>query len=66
MTLEENQIRSKMAEAVVPITPAMTTMTPTTRPLLPRYMGKQVNNSDLLEAIDRANHKLLEVSDLVD
>jgi hypothetical protein len=66
MTLEENQIRSETAEAVVPITPAMTTMTPTTRPLLPHYKGKQVNNSDLREAIDRANHRLLEVSNLVD
>ena len=48
------------------MTPATTTMTPTIRPLLPHYKGKQVDNSDLLEAIDRANHRLLEVSDLVD
>ena len=41
-------------------------MTPTTRPLLPRYKGKPVNSSDLLEATDRANHRFLEVSDLVD
>ena len=66
-TLEETQIRSEMApaEVVVPITPTTTIATPTTRPLLPRYKGKQVDNSDLLEAIDRANHRLLEASDLV-
>jgi len=65
-TLEENQIRSETAEVVVLITPTTTTTTPTTRPPLPRYKGKQIDNSDLLEAIDHANHKLLEVSDLVD
>jgi len=65
-TLEENQIRSKTVEAVVPITSATTTMTPTTRPLLPHYKGNKVENFDLLEAIDRANHRLLKVSDLVD
>ena len=65
-TLEEDQIRSEMAEVVVPITPTTTTTTLTTRPLLPRYKGKRVDNSDLLEAIDRDNHRLLEVSDLVD
>ena len=36
----------------------MTTTTPTTRPPLPRYKGKRVDNSDLLEAIDHANHRL--------
>ena len=41
-------------------------MTPRARPLLPRYKGKRVNNLDLLEAINRANHKLLEASNLVD
>jgi len=65
-TLEEDQIRSETAEAVFPIMPTTTTTTPTTRPLLPPYKGKRVDNFDLLEAIDRANHRLLEVSDLVD
>ena len=63
-TLEETQIRSEMAKVVV--TPTTTTTTPTTRPPLPRYKGKQVDNSDLLEAIDRANRRLLEASNLVD
>ena len=50
----------------MPITPTTTTTTPWTRPLLPCYMGKQVDNSDLLEAIDRGNQKLLEATNLVD
>ena len=71
-TLEENQIRFGAAKVVVPTTLTTTTSaltmlssTPTTRPLLPRYKGKQVDNSDLLEAIDHANHKLSEASNLV-
>ena len=47
-------------------TPTTLSVTPTTRPSPPRYKGKWVDNSDLLEAIDRANHKLSEASDLVD
>ena len=65
-TLEETQIQSGVAEAKVPITPTTVTTTPKARPPLPRYKGKRVNNSDLLQAIDRANHKLLEASNLVD
>ena len=72
MTLEENQIRSGVAKVVVLTTlttttsaPTMLSATPTTCPLLPRYKGKRVDDSDLLEAIDRANHRLSEASDLV-
>ena len=61
MTLEETQIQSGIAEASTPITP-----TPRTRPPLPRYRAKRVDNSDLLQALDRADHKLLEASNLVD
>ena len=57
---------------VAPITSTTVTFAPitlsttvTTRPLLPRYNGKRVDNSDLLEAIDRADHKLSEGFDLV-
>jgi hypothetical protein len=48
-------------------TSALTTLmaTPTTRPPLPYYKGKHVDNSDLLDTIDRTNHKLSEVFDLV-
>ena len=52
---------SGTAEASTLITP-----TPRSRPPLPRYRAKRVDNSDLLEALDRADHKLLEASNLVD
>jgi len=65
-TLEETQIRFGAAEVMVPITPTTVATTPRARPLLPRYKGKQVDNSDLLQALDRADHKLLEASNLVD
>jgi len=72
MVLEENQIQPEAMEVAVPTTSATTTFapttlstTPTSRPPLPRYKGKQIDDSDLLEAIDYANHRLFEVSDLV-
>jgi len=58
---EETQIQSGTAEASTPITP-----TPRTRPPFPRYRRKRVDNSDLLQALDRADHKLLEASNLMD
>ena len=60
-TLEATQIQPGAAEGSTPITP-----TPRTRPLLPRYRAKRVDNSDLLQALDRVNHKLFEASNLVD
>jgi hypothetical protein len=60
-TLEETQIQSGTAEASTPITP-----NPSTRPPLPRYRAKRVDNSDLLQALDRADLRLLEASNLVD
>ena len=51
---------------MVPITPTTVATTPRARPPLPRYKGKRVGNSDLLQALDRADHKLLEASNLVD
>jgi len=72
MVLEENQIQPEAAEVEVPTTSTTTTFasttlstTPTSRPPLPRYKGKRIDDSDLLEAIDRANHRLSEVSDIV-
>jgi hypothetical protein len=41
-TSEETQIQSGPTMASTPIMP-----TPTTRPLLPHYRGKKVDNSDL-------------------
>jgi len=60
-TSEETQIQSGTAEASTPITP-----NPSTRPPLPRYRAKRVDNSDLLQALDRADLKLREASNLVD
>jgi len=60
-TSEETQIQSGAAEASTPITP-----TPSTQPPLPRYRAKMVDNSDLLQALDHANLRLLEASNLVD
>ena len=60
-TSEETQIQSGTAVASTPITPA-----PSTRPPLARYRAKRVDNSDLLQALDRADLKLLEASNLVD
>jgi len=72
MTLEENQIQSEAVEMVTPFTPTTTTSAPTTlsatlttRPSLPHYKGKRINNSDLLKAIDRVDHRLSQVSNLV-
>jgi len=60
-TPEETQTQYGIAEASTPITPA-----PRTRPPLPRYRAKRVDNSDLLQALDRTDHKLLKASNLVD
>jgi hypothetical protein len=72
MVVEENQIQSVVTKMMAPITSTTVTLalitTPTTltaHPLLPRYNGKRINNSDLLQAIDRADHKLFEAFDLV-
>ena len=60
-TSEETQIRSGTTEASIPITP-----TPSARPPLPHYRGKKVDNSDLFQALDRTDLRLLEASRLVD
>jgi hypothetical protein len=60
-TSEETQIQSGAAEASTPITP-----TPSTRPPLPRYRAKRVDDSDLLQALDRTDLRLLEASNLLD
>jgi len=56
-TSEETQIRSGTTAASTPITP-----TPSTRPPLPRYKGKKVDDLDLFRALDRADLRLLEAS----
>ena len=65
-TLEETQIQSGATEAMVSIIPTTIAMTPRAGPPLPHYKGKRVDNLDLLEALDRSDHKLLEASNMVD
>jgi hypothetical protein len=43
-----------------------TSATPTTRRSLPRYKGRQIDNTDLLDSIDRVGTKLAETLALVD
>jgi len=67
--LEEILFQSTMTSAMVTTTSFAITTTPTTSPTtstthppLPRYNGRQVDNSDLLEAIDWVDHKLSEAA----
>ena len=46
-------------------TPASPSATPTTRHPLPRYKGRQIDNTDLLDSIDRVSTKLAETLALV-
>ena len=50
---------------LAPTTPASSSAMPTTRRLLPRYRGKQIDNTDLLDSIDRVGTKLAETLALV-
>jgi len=61
MVSEGTQIQSGITSA-----PTTRMLAPSTRPPLPRYKGKKIDCSDLLQALDHANSKLLEASQLVD
>ena len=50
---------------LAPATPALSSATPITRRRLPRYKGRQIDNSDLLDSIDRVGTKLAETLALV-
>ena len=50
---------------LAPATPASPSATPTSRRLLPRYKGRQIDNTDLLDSIDRVGTKLAETLALV-
>ena len=50
---------------LAPTTPASSSATPTTRRPLPRYKGKQIDNTDLLNSIDRVGTKLAKTLALV-
>jgi hypothetical protein len=70
--MEEAQIRSALTTssptmlATAPTTPATAPTTPTTRQPLPRYKGRVIDNTDLIEAIDQVGHKLSQTLTLVD
>jgi hypothetical protein len=68
-TTEEAQIRSasttsSLAMALTILATAPTT--PTTHRPLPRYKGRVIDNTDLIEAIDQVGHKLSQTLTLVD
>jgi hypothetical protein len=75
-TTEEAQIRfaSTMSSsataptmlATAPTTPATAPTTPITLRPLPRYKGRVIDNTDLIEAIDQVGHKLSQTLTLVD
>ena len=50
---------------LAPTTPTSSSATPTTRRPLPCYKGKQIDNTDLLDSIDRVGTKLAETLALV-
>jgi hypothetical protein len=50
---------------LAPTMPASSSATPTTHRPLPRYKGKQIDNTDLLDSIDRVGTKLTETLALV-
>ena len=78
MTTEEAQIQSASTTAspasatapttldLAPTTPASSSATPTTCRSLPRYKGRQIDNTDLLDSIDQVGTKLAETLALVD
>jgi hypothetical protein len=73
---EEAQIRSasttsSSARALTTLATAPTTLataltTPTTCRALPRYKGRMIDNTDLIEAIDQVGHTLSQILTLVD
>jgi len=77
MTTEEARIQSTSTTAssasamalttvdLAPATPASSSATPITHRLLPRYKGRQIDNTDLLDSIDRVGTKLAETLALV-
>jgi hypothetical protein len=52
--------------AMAPTTPATAPTTLKTRRPFPRYKGRVIDNTDLIEAIDQNSHKLSQTLTLVD
>ena len=78
MTTEEARIQSVSTTAssasatapttvdLAPATLASSSAMPITRRSLPRYKGRKIDNTDLLDSIDRVGTKLVETLALVD
>ena len=54
-----------LAPTMVHLAPTTPTATPTTRHPFPRYRGKQIDNTDLLDSVDRVGIQLAETLALV-
>jgi hypothetical protein len=68
-TTEEARIQfasTTSSSAMAPTTLAIAPTTPTTRRPLPRYKGRVIDNTDLIEAIDQVGYKLSQTLTLVD
>jgi hypothetical protein len=76
-TMEETQIQfasttsptpasTTTTLALAPPAPAPSPTTPATRRLLPRYQGRKLDNTDLIDSIDRLDGKLSSTLALVD
>ena len=50
---------------LAPTMPVLSSATPTTHRPLPRYKRRQIDNTDLLDSIDRVSTKLAETLSLV-
>ena len=64
-TMDPAPTTMDLAPTTVHLAPTTPTATPTTRHPLPRYRGKQIDDTDLLDSIDRVGIKLAETLALV-
>ena len=64
-TMDAAPTMMDLALTTVHLAPTTPTATPTTRHPLPRYRGKQIDDTDLLDSIDRVGVKLAETLALV-
>lgn len=65
-TVPPASVTAPIALGLTPSTPALSSATSTTRRSLPCYKGKQIDDTDLLDSIDRVGTKFAETLALVD
>ena len=65
-TIPPASVTAPIALGLTPVTPALSSATSTTRRPLPCYKGKQIDDTDLLDSINRVGTKLAETLTLVD